>query len=142
MTPKTLPSALLLFASIALLTACGGSSGGSDNAGGAADLAPAKAPGASFYYSTAAGAPVIHVVNQGTGAAPASTLTVVFSTFSGDVVNEFPVPALAPGEMSPPIVAPLPVGSSSTQVRMTVDSRSEIAESDETNNEDSETLLI
>ncbi|MCP5069411.1 MAG: hypothetical protein GY946_22830 [bacterium] len=138
----------VLVSSLCLIAACGGGSGdggsddGDDGVDLQPDLIPAKSPGASFYYSETENAPVIHVVNQGDGAAPASTLTVVFSTTGGPVVNEFPVPALAAGEMSAPITASLPAGGSSVLVTIRVDGNDVVTESDETNNEDSEELLI
>ena len=139
-------SALTL--SLCLFAACGGSNGKPDEGemdGGEtmqADLIPAKPPGAAFYFVNAENAPVVHVVNQGAGAAPASTLTVIFTTFGAPVVNEFAVPALAAGEMSAPFVTTLPSGTTSSLVTFQVDSADVITESDETNNEDSETLLF
>jgi subtilase family serine protease len=134
----------VLTLSVCLLAACGSSNPPPEEEmeTGQADLIPAKAPGAPFYFSNTEMAPVIHVVNQGDAAAPASTLTVIFTTSGGPVVNEFPVPALGAGEMSAPIIAPLPSGFSSTLVTIRVDGNDVVTESDETNNEDSETLLI
>ena len=130
---------VLLLSSV-LLAGCGG--GGTDGDNGQADLLPAMAPGATFYYSTPDGRPIIHVVNQGDAAAPATVLQVIFDTDTGSVVNDYPVPPLAPGEMSPPIRASMPAGLTTTMVTIRADSRSDVIESDESNNEDSEELLI
>lgn len=140
-----LPSLVLVrIAATLLLTGCGGGSGG--GGGALPDLAPAFPPGGGggFYYEIGGGNITVYVQNQGLGTAAPSYVQIAYQVSGGPLVVESAMTTgtLAPGATSGPIVVPLPVGVTTTGFTMTVDSRAEVPESDETNNEVVQTILI
>jgi subtilase family serine protease len=128
-----------------LLGGCGGGSG-TPAGGPLPDLAPAFPPGGGggLYYEFGPGGITVYVENLGLGSAADSYVQISFNTGTGPIVVEAATTTgvLAPGARSGPIVVPLPVGTTSFGFTMTVDSRGTVPETDETNNEVDQTLLV
>ena len=140
---KSFPRSLRasLFVVTLALAGCGGGNGeGDPESAEKPDLIPVKTTGSTWYGTT--GGYVAHVFNQGAGTSVPCEVLVTFTGASGgDVTVSFSVPALAPGTMSPALSAPYP-GLSATGYMIQVDVMNDVDESDETNNEDSEEILI
>ena len=142
------------------LTACGGAGinpspggGGGGALGGGSgdgttvvspDLVPAAVPGQDFWhYEIDGGDLIVYVENIGTATAGSSYVSLHFT--DGPVV-EVPTPTgeLVPGAISPGLRVAMPAGvvfDPSAEFTIRADTREEVAESDETNNEVDQVII-
>lgn len=105
-----------------------------------ADLFPVPLPGSNpldFCRTDEQGHLVVRVKNQGSVAAPASSVRVTFSTPSGPMLADLPTPVLAGAGGLVDVTSPVPADCllrGACNFHIAVDADEAVFESDETNN--------